>query len=484
VVGFLGGAAAEDEPGTVFPLAHYDMTPNMVAGTLTTTYEGGGSTDSLVVAPTGGKAPLNCAQLVGCNAKTEAEFNAFYMLNPEPTGVEQPGAIGSFFSNTAAGTNYQLSNWMCSAPNAPFELTVPKKTGTVQEPVTDINNTATGTLTTPPTQSPFWDPTTNPDLWPFKTCTPTSQFPTLSAGSLSQYQPADTPALQAKSIRAYGASGNLAFGSMDWSEALFSGLNVAALQNASGAFVTPSAASVLAAFNDAKVQPDGTYTFNYDDTGDATAYPMPMVTYAVIPTAGVPASQAQAVTTFLTDMVTYSSGADGTLPGGYVPLPAAVVKTAIQDIAQDVKAAPPATSTGTTGTTGTTTTTTGTTSSAGGTTPTDDDSGDLGSDIDGFPIGTTGPTGLVYATGSTNTTSSTPQSPAAKTKPSAKPAPPKSVIAADFSVIVGGTRYLIPVLLVLAAAAVILGPALLAWPRRRRPVPAGGPGSSSEGGER
>ena len=56
VVGFLGGAPDTTHQGVVFPLAHYNMTPNMVAGVLTTAYEGGGTVDSLVTAAGRGQA--------------------------------------------------------------------------------------------------------------------------------------------------------------------------------------------------------------------------------------------------------------------------------------------------------------------------------------------------------------------------------------------------------------------------------------------
>jgi hypothetical protein len=483
VVAFLGGAPDLAQSGVVFPLAQYDMTPNMVAGALTTSYEGGGAADNLVTAPTGDKAPINCNLLVGCNKKTTANYNAFYLLNPEPTGVGQPGAIGSFFSNTAAGTNYQLSNWICSAPNAPFALNVQETSGPAQLSVTDTYNTATGTLTTPPTQSPFWNPSTPLDEWPFKTCDPTSQFPTLSAGSLSQYQPSDTPALQAKSIRAYGSSGNLAFGAMDWSEASFNGLNVAALQNGSGAFVTPSAASIDAAMNSATQQSDGTYTFNYANSGNATAYSMPMVTYAVIPLTPVPAAQASSLTNFLTNLVAFSSGKDGTLPGGYVPLTPALVTQATSDIAHDITVGDPGTS-GPPGSPGP--------GSSGGSSPVTQSTGgpDTPNADDGpgpvlpgneLPSGLIGATGIVFVQGGggLSTSSSSP----APTTPTPPPGavPRANVIAADFNVLVGGTRYIIPILMVIAAAALLAGPTLLAWPRRRR-RPAHG-GLRAEGGD-
>lgn len=464
-VAFLGGAPDESQPGIVFPIAKYNMTPNMVAGALTTTYEAGGSADSLVTAPTGDKPPLTCGQLVGCNKNTIGNFNTFYMLNPEPSGVGQPGAIGSFFSNTASGTNYQLSQWVCSAPNAPFELTVDKTSGgPTQVSVTDTYNPAVTTLTTPPTQSPFWDPNTPASEWPFKTCEPTSQFPTLSPGSLSQYQPADTPALQAKSIRAYGSGGTLAFGAMDWSEASFNGLNVAALQNAAGNFVTPSSTSIVAAMKDATEQDNGTYTFNYDDPSNTGAYPMPMITYAVVPTSPVDPALAEQLTDLLTNLVTYSSGND--LPGGYVSLPPNLVAQAKADIAKDIVAGTPK---GTGPSTGSSTGTSKTTSSSTGLGATSPGTTDVDSDL-----GADEALGFLPAEVVANL--ETPGASAHSPSSSGSPTPSTRsdgghvipVVAAGLDVLAGDARFVLPALGIAALIAIVTGPVLLAIPRRRR----------------
>ena len=55
-----------------------------------------------------------------------------------------------------------------------------------------------------------------------------------------------------------GGTLGFAFSAMDASEADFYGLLPANLQNASGAFVAPSAASITAALNDATAAPNGT----------------------------------------------------------------------------------------------------------------------------------------------------------------------------------------------------------------------------------
>jgi hypothetical protein len=259
---------------------------------------------------------------------------------------------------------------------------------------------------------------------------------------------------------------------MDWSEATFNGLNVASLQNAAGNFVTPSATSIDDAMNSAVEQSNGTYNFDYDDTGNAAAYPMPMVTYAVVPAAGVPAAQTQSMTNFLTNLVAFSSGKDGTLPGGYVPLPSALATQATLDIAKDIKAAP-ATTSGSGGSASSTTSTssgssTGTSLSAGseglpGTVSESDGGGSLSVGT-ADSVGATGTLLAGVATEASGATHDAVRVATQKVPPSAK----ENVIDAGFDVIGGDTRVLIPVLLALALAAVVVGPLLLAWPRRRR----------------
>jgi hypothetical protein len=474
VVSFLATAPDEDKPGVDFPVSQYNLTPNMATGVLTTSYAGGGTADDLVTAPPGGTPPLNCAQLVGCNKQTTAQFNTFYLLNPEPAGVGQPGAIGSFFSNNVSGTNYQLSDWLCSAPNSPFQLTL-QMVGSGQQTVsvTDTYNTASGTFTTPPTQSPFWNINTPASEWPFKTCAATSQFPSLDPGGLSQYNPSDTPALQAKSIRAYGSGGNLGFGAMDWSEASFNGLSVAALQNAAGNFVSPSAASLNAALSDAVENANGTLSFDHGDTSNTTAYPMPMVTYAVVPTTTVPAAQGQALTDLLTNMVDVSSGKTGSLPGGYVPLPSALASQALTDIANDIV------------TPGTKSSSASTSSGSSGSPSTGAGSGSAGGTGGGTGAGSrlSNNLGATYNVGATATPSASgPSGSPPSTRADGSPTVGGGTVAtAGLAVLIAGTRYVLPVLIVIAIVTLIAGPVLLALPPRRRLSTATAPVDEPEG---
>lgn len=469
VVGFRAGVQDLNERTVIYPLDQYDMTPNMVAGMLTTAYEGGGTNDSLI-------PPLVCADIVGCKRSTEIDYNTFYMTNPEPDGIGQPNSVGSFFSNTSSGASYQLSDWMCTAPNAPFDVTVDlKEGGPTTLPVVDPT-TAAETLTTPPTLSPFWDPDTPPSLWPFKSCTPTSQFPTLSPGSLSQYQPADTPGLQAKSIRAYGSAATLAVGAMDWSEASFNGLNAASLQNAAGDFVAPSSASIDAALAEATENANGTYSFAYTDAKNPDVYPMPMITYAVVPDTPLPAAQAHAISDLLTNVVAFDAGKDGPLPGGYVPLTPALVTQATKEIAADVVVQPsPAAKKPTAPSKGSTTTTT-----TASQTSTTTGSSAAGSSGPSEGLGTSAPSSFSTAPAASTTTTV----PAARRHRGARPAAaatPQSL--AGFDVATSGSRLVLPVLVGATALALATGVLLLALPprRRRAGAPTGGGEASPPG---
>ncbi len=447
VVAFAGNVE-NSETRAIYPVTTYNMTPNMVAGMVTTAYANGGTSDSLVTAPQGHQPPLDCADIVGPigNCKTnQTSYNTFYLVNPEPEDIIQPYTLGLFFSNTASGATYQLSQWMCSAPNAPFNVSLQFKGDSTTQTVsvTDEYNPATTTFTTPPTQSPFWGSDTPASVWPFTSCSPTSQFPTLSPGSLSQYVPADTPALQAKSIHAYGAGVDLAVGAMDWSEASFNGLDAASLQNAAGNFVAPSENSIDAALADATENADGVYSFDYTASAP-DAYPMPMITYAVVPDqATLPTSQAKAITQLITNLVAYSSGKDGSLPGGYVPLTTQLQEQADHDIATDLVSLNPASSA----------------------TPS--------ATVPSPAIGGAATSTVAASPGSGSTTASSPPatttpSAASTSSPSSPRRGPAPLVGPAGLDVVLGTRWLLPMLLGLGALALVSGPLLVVLPGRRR----------------
>ena len=360
-VGMLAGES--DPSGTAFPVSEYDLTPNMVAGLITSEYETAtGSVqaispydfqlaDNLV-------PPLSCADLLGCPVATkkglipnernyELRYSSFNLLNPVSSGNFGPDVFGSFNSDVPNGSSYQATNWICSAPNTPYTVDVnevtppPGETNPVPVTVTDTN-AGTTTLTTPPDGSQVWPPVGSPDApWVFPGCQPYSKFPSLATSS-NDYGESQSPALQAKSIRQFAYGGGsvpvvsggsytqmpAGFGIIDSSEASFYGLNTASLENADGNFEAPSVANLEAAEanitacpTDDLSCPAGTYTIDYTSTASPNAYPMPDITYAMVPTAPLPASQATAVKNLLTNLVTFSHGGGSlALPSGYAPL--------------------------------------------------------------------------------------------------------------------------------------------------------------------
>jgi hypothetical protein len=97
----------------------------------------------------------------------------------------------------------------------------------------------------------------------------------------------------------------------------------AALENAAGKFVEPTDAAMAAAVKDMTKTSAGTLQTNYTTT-DRAAYPMTMVIYAIVPTGGISAAKAAAISKFL-DFVAGSGQTTGASPGelpeGYLPLP-------------------------------------------------------------------------------------------------------------------------------------------------------------------
>ncbi len=269
-----------------------------------------------------------------------------------------PQEFGSFMSNVSTGSSYQVTNWICHAPNTPITVRVDEKTTPhgafhmVNQKLTDTHVAGT-TLTTPPNGTSIWPPYTTkaqPDgpAWVFPTCQGYSTFPAL-ASEETDYSESQNPAFQAKSIRSFAYGGNVVpqltnvpyagFGVMDSSEADFNGLNSANLQNADGHFVFPSTANIESAADQvtpcAAGQADcpmGTYDIDYASAASPTSYPMPDITYAVVSSKKQPtAADEKALKDLLTNLVTYSHGSS--LPQGYAPLTTTLYQAAETDIA-------------------------------------------------------------------------------------------------------------------------------------------------------
>jgi hypothetical protein len=275
-------------------------------------------------------------------------------------------------------------------------------------------------------------------------------------------------------IASYGGGGGVAFSAMDSSQADFFGLLPASLENAAGQFVSPNQTSIDAALSVATANPDGTVVPDFRNKNESAAYPMPMVTYALVSTAPQPtAAQAQQLTDLLTNLVDYSyAGGVGysvPLPAGYVPLTDTLYKDAIADIAADI--VPPGGATTTTTTAATTTTTTAATT-------------------------TTTTTGVQTSATATPTTGGTSSGPSTVTSPTNSVANPQVTVGSavivstsgapvkhlnlgggsPLLVSLGAERILLPALLALAIICLIAGPLLFLMPRlRTRTLSAAGP---------
>ena len=158
VVGMLAGDTDGD---TEVGIPTFDLTPNMVAGLITSSYE---VSHGYV---TSGESPeiadadnivsaLGCDRLKVCASKdltkqlyNELPYDTFDLLNPVPAGYIGPLLFDAAMSDVANGASYQTTDWLCNAPNAPITVKVDEKdpghggnpaTVTVTDP-----NTAPGT---------------------------------------------------------------------------------------------------------------------------------------------------------------------------------------------------------------------------------------------------------------------------------------------------------------------------------------------------
>jgi hypothetical protein len=372
-VAFLAG---DIENSLSVPISTYNLTPNMVAGLITSDYQyPSGSpqymngkpyfadADNLTSALAAAKPPVTCAQLYECPTTNvsqqlyfDSNLDAFDLLNSLSANAVKnegitPQQFGSFMPDVPTGASYQTTDWLCHAPNPALTATV-MENGTNSDPVAaavtvDDPNLAATTLTTAPSSS-VWPPSGDSTAkWVFPTCQGISNFPSIS-GSSNFFSAAQSPALQANKMRSWAYGGGempspqngtdplAAFGIMDSSQAAFYGLNEASLENASGNFVAPTTASVEAGLTAAEPCttvsancPANTYQFNYSNP-DPTAYPMPDITYAIVPTSPESAATTAAIRNLITNLVDFSNS--GTLPAGYYPMPAAMTKAALADL--------------------------------------------------------------------------------------------------------------------------------------------------------
>ena len=428
------------EEFTVYPQTTFDLTPNMVAGLTFDNSEYGGVTTADLL------SGVTCANPGVGKPKT---------YDPCP-GMESLNAISGFLPqedynmyirSDSSGVNDEMMHWLCSAPDhtVPIDGTNETETDTARQLIEAVS----------------WADSTQ------GTCPESDQIPALAKGNTEN---ADSdPEGQWKALVAQVGDQDpllqAVFAEMNWYEALYYGLTPAALQNAAGDFVLPSATSVDAALGDATTNPDGTLTYDYDDTSDAAAYPEPVVFYALVSTKAQPEAAAAAEKNVLENILTLTGSGSSSLPDGILPLTSSLAEQAEQDVAKDVVAAPPTPGKSTTpSNTGHTTTGNGSSSaSSGDTVPTTSTT-------------TLAKVGQAVGTASGSSTgieigSKTPVKTAGKSAPSKKktPSAPKSVFhAVQVALDTPEWRWLLVGMLGAGAIAILAGPLLLALQRLRR----------------
>lgn len=478
------------------PVDSYELTPAMAAGVMTqlwefTTSPGSGEPEDDLCGQLSGTAHCREAEQTGTadpliatrsgnehvqfefyqylgnddysNETSAGEASDFYadtsyaLLNPWVAKIGNESDLGAVFSSTASGASYAVTSWMCSQPNVAYSVVLPWDTSqpaTVNDLMSaaqilvdaeqgplEVTKNASGELTASNT-------VTQGFLFPPSQCSPESKIPDDFADTQQTqagfYEPSSSPLTQAHAMQGavnsdYYGKGGVAFGAMDSSQADFLGLLPASLENAAGQFVAPTQASVDAAVADAKTSKDGTLTPDYDDTTDAAAYPLPMVTYALVSTAAQPTTaDAEQLKAMLTNLVGYSyAGGVGysvPMPAGYYPLPASLYQQAMTDIAKDVV------SPGSTG-----------------------------------PTGNTSPPATAATPGGATTTQAGNAAPASGASSSPSVGRIVSTLGSPLQLTLGAGRFALPVLLGLAILCLICGPILYVFPSvRRRLVAAGG----------
>jgi hypothetical protein len=311
---------AEERTAThqeLVPLDSMDLTPNMAAGLLSGSYEGAATADAT---PCGGNGCVTPPCTAGtknkpattCALMNELNFNSQFLFAQ---------IYGGYVRSDTAGPNGQLFSWLCNAP---------------VKPVSALSNS----YTEPLSGAQVLEAGLNPRGKPLKSCPTDEQWPPVNASS-GTYLAYSDPSQQALKINTAVdptiqlPTPQAAFAAMNWGDANYFGMSVAALQNAAGDFVLPTEQSLDAAVADAKTNADGSLTPDYTST-DPNAYPMPSLTYAVVPTRGVTPTQAAQDQAMLTQLLNLTAGADTSdLPAGFVPLPSSLYQEAQADIAQD-----------------------------------------------------------------------------------------------------------------------------------------------------
>jgi hypothetical protein len=406
--------------GQSYPQNTFSLTPAMVAGLVTNYYS----------APEGADM-TKCGKAFGGRCSLLAALNTI-------DGFRVAGEYGGYVRSDTSFSTSELFNWLCSAPKVPVELggQLVKETETAATVLVTGLQAGGASVTS---------------------CPNTDQFPALS--NTFAWVAGNTPSVQALKLSAFvpygGSSTSAGFAPMNWSWANYYGLLPAALQNAYGNFVLPSATSLDAAVADATVNANGTLTPNFNDDKDPNEYPLPDIWYAVVPTTPQLYADAVAYRTMLEDVLNITGGSQSAdLPAGFVPMPASMYTAALADVTNDIDVPPaPAPTTTSTTTTSTSTTTTTTTTVAPVTATTS-------------PAATPTTSPNVPPSTSFNVRTTGASTATGTTSPKVPPTT-RAFQTTAFSVFGHSEAWIAPTFVSVVALAMLLGPGLLLKTRRR-----------------
>jgi len=293
-----------DAGSNIEPWTTVKLSANMVAGILSGSY---GSSSTADLAP--------------CQGSTCPDF-AF--LNFEP-GYGPPTGLGAFVRAGHAGTTDQTLAWLCASPALSFTFDFGSFHRTSTEALTAEQVLKNGLASAGNVPSGCYNSDTFPSIIPPSNGWTEVGSPDTQALKLAQYVPA-----------AGGGQANAGFANLNWSIAAYYGMSNTALQNASGAFVAPTAGSVLAGLGDGTWDANGMWSPTYTNTADANAYAMPTVMYAVVPRAGQTAASLAELRGTVSEILSTTTNPNATLKAGFLPLPAAVATMANDEVAHGI----------------------------------------------------------------------------------------------------------------------------------------------------
>lgn len=291
----------------------FNLSPNMVAGIMTGHYSNTTQTD-----------PANCVGTCPQPPCFNATVCSLMQLATVQPGYTIAAQLAAFPLAYPSGITDQLTNWICAAPRGK----VPSGGNVYTEVLTPAESfiqglTVGGHPETTCPQTNMWPAENISGAWWSAGVSPLDQTKALYSAVPNPGSGASNP-----------ASG-FAPMPLSWSDYL--GYSNAGLLNAAGTFQTPTKDSVDAAIADSTYNADGTLHYNYANTSDAKAYPMPMVIYAVVSTDTMPADQKTAIQKALTSVLNVTGGSSASdLPPGYFPLTGELDKQATAEVATAV----------------------------------------------------------------------------------------------------------------------------------------------------